>query len=133
MECESCAGSGSTEYELDADFDADGRVTGPLTSALTSALSAFSVQTTCGSCGGSGEREESRELLLDELTSQQINFLYHANLERTKAENGGDPDDGKTQVNQGQSPTPAPQNPISNSQVTPKPGSPPIQGNVQNL
>lgn len=133
MECESCAGSGSTEYELEADLDADGVITGPLTSAITSALSAFSVQTSCGTCGGTGEREETRELLLDELTSTQMSFLYQANLERTKAENGGGEEE-KEQVGQ-QGPSPAPQNPIQNQPQTstPSPGGPPVQGNVRDI
>ena len=133
MECESCAGSGSTEYELEADLDADGVITGPLTSVFTSALSAFSVTTSCGTCGGTGEREETRELFLDELTSTQMSFLYQSNLERTKAENGGG-EEAKQQVGQ-QGPSPAPQNPIPNqSQMsTPSPGGPPVQGNTRNM
>lgn len=64
-------------------------------------------------------------------------FLYHANLERTKAEKGTGEDTGNSQMpaNPG---SPAPENPlgsgpVSGSLSSASPGGPPIQGNAHNM
>lgn len=86
------------------------------TQALRRVLRAFSVKTPCDTCGGNGSYERTRARHLEELTSTQISFLFEAQMERVKAENGVDESEKMPDV-------PNPQQ-IS----TPRPGSPPVRG-----
>ena len=103
-------------------------------SALTRALNVFYIEKRCGSCGGAGTQEKTRELFLDELSDKQSSFLYQAELERSKARNG-ELDDDKSSQQKPNIPSnintsaPSGANPSS---VSNPGGGPPVRGNTQN-
>lgn len=131
MECDSCGGSGTHEYRVATDVDSSDGVIGTLVSGLTRVLSVFHIETPCGACGGTGEREETRELFLDELSTLQSSFLYQAELERAKARNGGETDDNTANHS---SPN-IPSNPKQAAQSVSNPSAtgPPVRGNTHNF
>jgi len=97
-------------------------------------LSVLSIEKTCDTCGGDGSVAETRERHLEELTSTQMSFLYEAQYERKKAENGGEEVEEEVEQAQQQIPNNIPSSAPSGgappgSSGTP-PGSPPAKGNV---
>jgi hypothetical protein len=92
---------------------------------LQRALWPFSIDRTCESCGGTGSVERTRERHLEELTDKQIDFLYEAQIERKKAENGTEEDieGAKQDVD-----VPTPSGNVPNVS-----GSPPANGNIRKL
>lgn len=89
MSCESCSGDGYTETSLRVESKSDGW-RGVITDAVRRLTAPFVLESTCGACGGSGTIKRTRSRRLDELTSIQKQFLYTAQLERKKAEEGVD-------------------------------------------
>lgn len=97
------------------------------------------MEKTCESCGGEGSIEETRERYLDELTSTQVSFLYEAQFERKKAENGTEEDIEEATSNVSQNlpsnipsggGTPSPSG-VPSSGVSKPSGSPPAKGSLQ--
>lgn len=96
-----------------------GRLKRALYSATRRVCSVFTIERTCESCGGTGSVTTTRERHLDELTTTQMSFLYTAQMERKKAENGVDKD-GK--------PVDDVDAPDMPSNISTPSGSPPISG-----
>ncbi len=130
-ECSSCDGSGVIEYSPTIEIpDSDGL----LLNGVDRVLQAFSIEKDCEVCGGSGSVEETRERHIDELTSTQMTFLYEAQYERKKAENGGD--EAQEQVEQTQQQIPPDVNPGTGGvgggpPVSNPTGKPPAKGNIR--
>lgn len=101
---------------------------GLLRRAVDRVLRVFVVEKTCRSCGGDGTITEERERYLDELTTTQMAFLYEAQLERTKAENGVDDSGETTQSSPSQLQQQIPGG--GPSQISGGMGRPPAKGNI---
>jgi len=87
-------------------------------------VSAFSLQKPCATCEGTGSVEEQRELYLEELSGTQMDFLYKAEIERMKAENGAD-EETERELQKAKRKIP------NTGQSSPMPGSPPVGGNTR--